>query len=265
MHLLQPEIESQNSDFQAYEITQNEELILEKPQSNQITNIIEDKIKFESHNLTQKDKPSFKTYIQDIFLKTSTMLNAINKPKEEEPKFRYIGQIFSEFLIAEKDNEVYFIDQHALHEKIIYKSLQTTKKTIQNLLIPIEFDVDCEDANRILESELEEYKKIDIVVTKIKEQSYQLESIPNICNKYENVIIKFLKTRKSKTINSLEADLYANLACRQAIKRNDIISSEFSKFLINELFNLNLKYCPHGRKIYYKISKFDLEKSVDRK
>ncbi|AHH10371.1 DNA mismatch repair endonuclease MutL [Borrelia coriaceae] len=249
-----------NSDFQAYEITQNEALILDKPQNNKITNIIEDKVKFES----QKDKPSFKNYIQNVLLKDSTMINDYQKPIEKH-KFNYMGQLFSEFLIVEKDNTVYFIDQHALHEKIIYQTLINSEKIIQKLLVPITFQIDCEDTDKILTSELEEYKKLDIIVTKIKEQTYQLESIPNICNKYENVIIQFLKTRQSKTIDSLKADLYATIACRQAIKCNDTISFEFSQFLINEFFNLKLKHCPHGRKIYHTISKFELEKNVNRK
>ncbi|AHH08173.1 DNA mismatch repair endonuclease MutL [Borrelia anserina] len=263
-HLLYPKDANLKSDFQAYEITQNEASMLNKPQNNKITNIIEDKVKFENYNPIQKDKPSFKKQIQKIFLETSTTPNDSQTPIEKH-KLRYMGQLFSEFLVVENDNEVYFIDQHALHEKIIYQSLINSKKTIQKLLVPIEFKVECEDIDKILVSELKEYKKIDIIVTKTKEQTYQLESIPNICNKYENVIIQFLKTRKSKTIDSLEADLYATIACRQAIKRNDIIGFEFSQFLINEFINLKLKYCPHGRKIYHKISKFELEKSVNRK
>ncbi|UPA17725.1 DNA mismatch repair endonuclease MutL [Borrelia puertoricensis] len=263
-HLLHPEDDLTNSNFQAYEIIQNESLILDKPKNNKITNIIEDKVKFESQNPIQKDKPSFKSYIQNILLETSTMPNDFQKPITKH-KFKYRGQLFSEFLIVEKDNEVFFIDQHALHEKIIYQTLINSEKITQKLLIPIEFQVDCEDTDKILASELEEYKKLDIIVTKIKEQTYQLESIPNICNKYENLIIQFFKTRKSKTIDSLQTDLYATIACRQAIKCNDTISSEFSQFLINEFFNLKLKYCPHGRKIYHKISKFELEKNVNRK
>ncbi|BCR21646.1 DNA mismatch repair endonuclease MutL [Borrelia sp. HM] len=263
-HLLQSEHDSTNPDFQNYEIINNKEFVLNAPQDNKITNIIEDKVKFESQNLIHKDKPSFKNHIQNIFLQTSTTINEIQKPIEKHI-FRYMGQLFSEFLIVENYDEVYFIDQHALHEKIIYKNLINSKKTIQNLLVPIKFQVDSEDTNKILESELEEYIKIDIIVTKINNQTYQLESIPNICNKYEHIIIQFLKTRKSKIIDSLETELYATLACRQAIKRNDTISSEFSKFLINEFFNLKLKHCPHGRKIYHKFSKFELEKSVNRK
>ena len=263
-HLLQSEHDSKNSYFQNYEIINNKEFILNESQDNKITNIIEDKVKFENQNLIHKDKLSFKNHIQNIFLQTSTTINEIQKPIEKH-KFRYMGQLFLEFLVVENNNEVYFIDQHALHEKIIYKTLINSKKTIQNLLVPIKFQVDSEDTNEILESELEEYIKMNIIVTKINNQTYQLESIPNICNKYEHIIIQFLKKRKSKIIDSLETELYATLACRQAIKRNDTISSEFSKFLINEFLNLKLEHCPHGRKIYHKFSKFELEKSVNRK
>ncbi|AFI30991.1 DNA mismatch repair endonuclease MutL [Borrelia crocidurae] len=261
-HLLHPENDLTNSNFKTYEITQDEALILDKPKNNKVTNIIEDKVKFEGQ-IPQKYKPSFKQHIQKIFIKTSKMPNNFQKSTQTN-EFKYMGQLFSEFLIVENANEIYFIDQHALHEKIIYQTLINSEKTIQKLLVPIEFQVECEDTDKILTSELEEYKKIDIIVKKIQNQTYRLESIPNICNKYENIIIQFFKTRKSKIIDSLEAELYATLACRQAIKRNDTISLEFSQFLINEFFNLKLKHCPHGRKIYHKITKFELEKSVNR-
>ncbi|ACH93165.1 DNA mismatch repair endonuclease MutL [Borrelia duttonii] len=261
-HLLHPENDLTNSNFKTYEITQDEALILDKPKNNKVTNIIEDKVKFEGQ-IPQKYKPSFKQHIQKIFIKTSKMPNNFQKSTQTN-EFKYMGQLFSEFLIVENANEIYFIDQHALHEKIIYQTLINSEKTIQKLLVPIEFQVECEDTDKILTSELEEYKKIDIIVKKIQNQTYRLESIPNICNKYENIIIQFFKTRKSKIIDSLETELYATLACRQAIKCNDTISLEFSQFLINEFFNLKLKHCPHGRKIYHKITKFELEKSVNR-
>ncbi len=163
-------------------------------------------------------------------------------------------------MIVEKVNEIYFIDQHAVHEKIIYEKLRNSKKTVQKLLIPIEFTIVDKNIEEIIDSEIEEYKKMDIIISKIGPKKYQLESIPNICNQYENTLINFFQSRKSRTINSLESDLYATIACRKAVKTNDILSLEFSKFLIDEFFKLEIKHCPHGRKIYYKISKFELEK-----
>nr|WP_267915033.1 DNA mismatch repair endonuclease MutL [Borreliella garinii] len=248
-----------------YDITQNKNLETEHTVNELSKNIIQNDIGLKRYNSIIQNRPSFKENITNIFSDDFLAFEEPqNKNEKEEIKFNYIGQIFSEFLIVEKVNEIYFIDQHAVHEKIIYEKLRNSKKTVQKLLIPIEFTIIDKNIEEIIDSEIEEYKKMDIIISKIGPKKYQLESIPNICNQYENTLINFFQSRKSRTINSLESDLYATIACRKAVKTNDILSLEFSKFLIDEFFKLEIKHCPHGRKIYYKISKFELEKKVDR-
>nr|WP_267506925.1 DNA mismatch repair endonuclease MutL [Borreliella bavariensis] len=248
-----------------YDIPQNKNLETEHTVNDLSKNIIQNDIGLKRYNSIIQNRPSFKENITNIFSDNFLEFEEpSNKNEKEEIKFNYIGQIFSEFLIVEKVNEIYFIDQHAVHEKIIYEKLRNSKKTVQKLLIPIEFTIVDKNIEEIIDSEIEEYKKMDIIISKIGPKKYQLESIPNICNQYENTLINFFQSRKSRTINSLESDLYATIACRKAVKTNDILSLEFSKFLIDEFFKLEIKHCPHGRKIYYKISKFELEKKVDR-
>ncbi|WP_215538119.1 DNA mismatch repair endonuclease MutL [Borreliella bavariensis] len=248
-----------------YDIPQNKNLETEHTVNDLSKNIIQNDIGLRRYNSIIQNRPSFKENITNIFSDNFLEFEEpSNKNEKEEIKFNYIGQIFSEFLIVEKVNEIYFIDQHAVHEKIIYEKLRNSKKTVQKLLIPIEFTIVDKNIEEIIDSEIEEYKKMDITISKIGPKKYQLESIPNICNQYENTLINFFQSRKSRTMNSLESDLYATIACRKAVKTNDILSLEFSKFLIDEFFKLEIKHCPHGRKIYYKISKFELEKKVDR-
>ncbi|WP_210369606.1 DNA mismatch repair endonuclease MutL [Borreliella garinii] len=248
-----------------YDIIQNKNLETEHTVNELSKNIIQNDIGLKRYNSIIQNRPSFKENITNIFSDNFLEFEELqNKNEKEEIKFNYIGQIFSEFLIVEKVNEIYFIDQHAVHEKIIYEKLRNSKKTVQKLLIPIEFTIVDKNIEEIIDSEIEEYKKMDIIISKIGPKKYQLESIPNICNQYENTLINFFQSRKSRTINSLESDLYATIACRKAVKTNDILSLEFSKFLIDEFFKLEIKHCPHGRKIYYKISKFELEKKVAR-
>ncbi|WNY68437.1 DNA mismatch repair endonuclease MutL [Borreliella lusitaniae] len=265
-HLIEMINQSENFDkANTNDIPQNK--ILEtKDNINELNkNIIQNDIGLSKYNSIIQNRPSLKENISNIFSDNFLEFEEpTSKNEKEEIKFNYIGQIFSEFLVVEKINEIYFIDQHAVHEKIIYEKLRNSKKTVQKLLIPIEFTIADKNIEKIIDSEIEEYKKIDIIISKINDNKYQLESIPNICNQYENTLINFFQSRRSRTINSLESDLYATIACRKAVKTNDILSVEFSKFLINEFFKLEIKHCPHGRKIYYKISKFELEKKVSR-
>lgn len=265
-HLIEMINQSENfNKTSTYDIPQNKNLETEDNTNEPNKNMIQKDVGLRKYNSIIENRPSLKENITNIFSDSFLEFEEPpNKNEEEDIKFNYIGQIFSEFLIVEKANEIYFIDQHAVHEKIIYEKLRNSKKTIQKLLIPIEFTIVDKNIEKIIDSEIEEYKKMDIIISKIGSEKYQLESIPNICNQYENTLINFFQSRRSRTINSLESDLYATIACRKAVKTNDILSVEFSKYLINEFFKLEIKHCPHGRKIYYKISKFELEKKVDR-
>ncbi|WP_301409625.1 DNA mismatch repair endonuclease MutL [Borreliella tanukii] len=265
-HLIEMINQSENfNKLDAYDVSQNKNLETEDNVNELNKNAIQNDINLVKYNSIIQNRPSLKESITNIFSDNFLEFEeSTSKPEKEEIKFNYIGQIFSEFLIVERVNEIYFIDQHAVHEKIIYEKLRNSKKTVQKLLIPIEFTIADKNIEEIVDSEIEEYKKMDIIISKIGPKKYQLESIPNICNQYENTLINFFQSRRSRTINSLESDLYATIACRKAVKTNDILSIEFSKFLITEFFKLEIKHCPHGRKIYYKISKFELEKKVDR-
>ncbi|WKC79622.1 DNA mismatch repair endonuclease MutL [Borreliella tanukii] len=265
-HLIEMINQSENfNKLDTYDVSQNKNLETEDNVNELNKNAIQNDINLVKYNSIIQNRPSLKESITNIFSDNFLEFEeSTSKPEKEEIKFNYIGQIFSEFLIVERVNEIYFIDQHAVHEKIIYEKLRNSKKTVQKLLIPIEFTIADKNIEEIVDSEIEEYKKMDIIISKIGSKKYQLESIPNICNQYENTLINFFQSRRSRTINSLESDLYATIACRKAVKTNDILSIEFSKFLITEFFKLEIKHCPHGRKIYYKISKFELEKKVDR-
>ncbi len=127
---------------------------------NQTKTMIQKDVGLRKYNSIIENRPSLKENITNIFSDSFLEFEEPpNKNEEEDIKFNYIGQIFSEFLIVEKANEIYFIDQHAVHEKIIYEKLRNSKKTIQKLLIPIEFTIVDKNIEKIIDSEIEEYKK----------------------------------------------------------------------------------------------------------
>lgn len=143
-----------------YDITQNKNLETEHTVNELSKNIIQNDIGLKRYNSIIQNRPSFKENITNIFSDDFLAFEEPqNKNEKEEIKFNYIGQIFSEFLIVEKVNEIYFIDQHAVHEKIIYEKLRNSKKTVQKLLIPIEFTIVDKNIEEIIDSEIEEYKK----------------------------------------------------------------------------------------------------------
>ena len=83
---------------------------------------------------------------------------------EERVQYRYIGQAFKLFLIAELDGELYFVDQHAAHERIIYDEL-LKKESVQPLLVPIELDAE-DDVVRFLDGNSQIYERLGITLEK---------------------------------------------------------------------------------------------------
>ncbi len=158
-----------------YDIIQNKNLETEHTVNELSKNIIQNDIGLKRYNSIIQNRPSFKENITNIFSDNFLEFEELqNKNEKEEIKFNYIGQIFSEFLIVEKVNEIYFIDQHAVHEKIIYEKLRNSKKTVQKLLIPIEFTIVDKNIEEIIDSEIEEYKKMDIIISKIGPKNINL-------------------------------------------------------------------------------------------
>ncbi len=157
-----------------YDIPQNNNLETEDVNEPN-KNTTQSNIDLRRYNSIIQNRPTLRENIGNIFSDNFLEFEEPpNKNEKEEIKFNYIGQIFSEFLIVEKINEIYFIDQHAVHEKIIYEKLRNSKKNVQKLLVPIEFTVVDKNIEEIIDSEIEEYKQMDIIISKIGPKNINL-------------------------------------------------------------------------------------------
>ncbi len=115
-----------------YDIPQNNNLETEDVNEPN-KNTTQSNIDLRRYNSIIQNRPTLRENIGNIFSDNFLEFEEPpNKNEKEEIKFNYIGQIFSEFLIVEKINEIYFIDQHAVHEKIIYEKLRNSKKMFKN-------------------------------------------------------------------------------------------------------------------------------------
>ncbi|MCD2419577.1 DNA mismatch repair endonuclease MutL, partial [Borreliella burgdorferi] len=138
-HLIEMTNQPENfNKINTYDIPQNNNLETEDVNEPN-KNTTQSNIDLKRYNSIIQNRPTLRENIGNIFSDNFLEFEEpLNKNEKEEIKFNYIGQIFSEFLIVEKINEIYFIDQHAVHEKIIYEKLRNSKKNVQKLLVPIE-------------------------------------------------------------------------------------------------------------------------------
>ena len=181
--------------------------------------------------------------------------------KIERENFKYIGQAFNLFLIVEKDNQLFLIDQHAAHERILFDQIRE-RQNIQNLLIPIEFEVD-RDVDNYLNQNLDIYLNLGIKIINKGNLLWQLNSIPAVYKPIESKIIEYIKnnTGDSKVI---EEGIFAVLACHNAIKQGDNVDEKTAISLIEKVFELDEPVCPHGRTFLIRFDQEELMKAVGR-
>lgn len=221
-----------------------------------------------SHNHTFKNDFPFKQQEnhQSVSEKKDDFSPIIeNKQDHHSRKFeniKYMGQIMDLFLLAEFDDRLFIIDQHAAHERLLFETYKNTASTVQELLIPVEFETDeAEELN--LEKNRENYRKLGIVLEKKEAGLWQMTSIPKSAINMESDIVEFLKNQQG-SIGELEKELYATMSCRSAVKDGDPVDYLSAIELIKGAFQLESARCPHGRPIWFELSKKELFELVGR-
>ena len=175
--------------------------------------------------------------------------------------FRYIGQAFNLFLIAEKDNSLYLIDQHAAHERILYNEL-ISQKSVQPLLVPITIEVD-DLTDGFLEKHSHIYTTMGIMLSKKDLGTWEINALPAVCRGIEGQITDFIVNAKADE-EELESRLFAIIACKSAIKAGDTIDRWSAEALLEKVFKLEVPACPHGRTFLIKITEEKLRELVGR-
>jgi len=178
-----------------------------------------------------------------------------------EPELKYIGQAFHLFLIVERGDELYLIDQHAAHERILYDRIRNHSGS-QRLLVPYDFEVD-PDVDIFLQENSDLYANMGIELIRLEEQRWALQSVPSMYKPVEAEIVSLIKSNTGST-EEIEKGLFAIIACKSAIKKGDSITDVSAKELIKQVFQLEDPACPHGRTFLIKLKKEELEKMVGR-
>ena len=176
--------------------------------------------------------------------------------------FIYHGQIFSLFLLVEKDDSLYLIDQHAAHERILFDQIRQDGG-IQRLMIPIRFEVE-RSVDEFLTHNATWYTDYGLELQRVEDLEWELHSIPALWKPIEQAVVDFISSQSAGDIKELEKQLYATIACHAAIKDGDDIDHTTAEGLIEKVFQLDRPVCPHGRTFVVEITKEHLWRAVGR-
>ncbi|MGC9312050.1 MAG: DNA mismatch repair endonuclease MutL [Sediminispirochaetaceae bacterium] len=174
----------------------------------------------------------------------------------------YLGQVFNLFLAAQKGDHLYLIDQHAAHERIIYDSLAAGPRKLQQLLVPYEFGIE-EEQEHLLERRIPEFGEIGIHIQKISQGRWSITHLPERFSGLEKNIVDFLREQNVPG-QTMKARLFADLACKSAIKDGEILDPFSAEELVRKALELPVPRCPHGRPVWLKISRDELFRAVER-
>lgn len=189
--------------------------------------------------------------------------NPGNLKTETGLDFRYIGQVFNLFLVAEYKGKLYLIDQHAAHERILYDQLLKTSGTCQELLIPYIIETETEKEDRYLENSEKELKAAGFDIAREGKGKWCINGVP-VRWKGSVEDLRHDLLHKDPDSETLLKSILARTACRQAVKKGDPLDYETARGIVEKTFKLPHPFCPHGRPVWIEFSPEKLTELVSR-
>lgn len=203
---------------------------------------------------------------QELSDRASLVQAALDAQNDQAPaKIKYIGPCLGTFLLAEKNNCLYIIDQHAVHERILFDQLMNNQgqTSRQALLIPYKIHTESKSQDNQLEKLKEQLGKIGFETKKVSDGEWEVTSIPDrwTGTEYDFRTLIFVKhVEPQEIIRSIAA----MTACKAAVKDGYILDDQAATKLVEAAFTLEDPHCPHGRPIYTVISREKLFELVKR-
>lgn len=186
---------------------------------------------------------------------------------------KLIGQLFDTYWLVEFNEQLFIIDQHAAHEKVLYEktmaTLKTREYTSQLINPPIILTLN-RNEEVLLNQHLKYFTEMGFEIEPFGGREYAVRGVPanlfSIAKK--ELLIEMIDGLSEDTAVSNPDVIYekiASMSCKGAVKGNNRLSFAEANELIDQLLGLENPYaCPHGRPTIISMSKYELEKKFKR-
>lgn len=235
------------------------------------TNDSEEVVTEQSNN----DEASSKTY-QTLYSKQDN--NDIkgkvsNTPSRRVPYMELVGQVHGTYIIAQNENGMFMIDQHAAQERIKYEyfreKIGEVTNEVQDLLIPLTFHFS-KDEQMIIDQYQDELDKVGVHLEHFGGHDYIVNSYPVWFPKAEaeeiiQDMVELVLNDKKVNVKKMREDAAIMMSCKKSIKANHYLKNNEMADLIDQLREAEDPFtCPHGRPIIINFSNYELEKLFKR-
>ena len=188
-------------------------------------------------------------------------------------KHKLIGQLFDTYWMVEYNEQLFIIDQHAAHEKVLYentvKSLKTRQYDMQMLDPPIILTLNMNE-ELLLKKYMDYFTGIGFEIEPFGGREYAVRGVPaNLFSIAKKELLTEMIDGLSEDMSVHNPDIIyekvASMSCKAAVKGHHTMSFQEANVLIDQLLDLENPYaCPHGRPTIISMSKYELEKKFKR-
>ena len=183
--------------------------------------------------------------------------------KPDSDGFCYIGTVLNCFLVAQVQDTIYFIDQHAAHERIIFNKLLSGKTETQALLIPYKITTEDESEEKYLEAALPFLKNAGFTGKNAGEGIFEFSEVPARWKGTQNDLQSALLDKLVKPEDIIYS-VAAMTACKAAVKDGYVLDRAAAEELARQALKLPDPHCPHGRPVWTTLTKEQLFARVRR-
>ena len=245
---------------------------LEKAQAKNKTaiemNLSDDVQQEEKVDEKQENKSDAETEIEAKEELDSPKESLITREEKRKINYKYIGIAFKTYIIVEIENEIYLIDQHAAHERVLYEQIKENYKNhiqnnVQMMLIPEVFTLSYKET-RFVKENMELFKNTGFDIEFFGDNTIKINGIPDLEYKVDRGhvfldVLDEMLTNERSSLKDIEERYVATVACKAAVKAGMDLSRQEVDKLISSLLGLKNPYtCPHGRPTTIKIDNLHL-------
>ena len=191
-----------------------------------------------------------------------------------ENVYKYIGNLFDTYIIIQMKDKMYFVDQHAAHERYLFEQIKKAyyakDRETQMLLVPILVGLSTKEMN-IVKENIEMFENSGFILEEFGENSYKISGVPNVGYNIDHKsmfkdMITELSTNEKTERQEKEHRFLATLACRAAVMAGDKLDVEEQKRLVDNMIGLDNPFtCPHGRPTAVPMTRYEIERKFMRK
>ena len=186
------------------------------------------------------------------------------------PEYQIIGTAFSTYILLQLEDEIYILDQHAAHERVIYEKVKQNfykdgGKDVQMLLMPDILELSKKDMRTVMDH-IDLFEQAGFSLEEFGDNTIKIMGVPVICYEMNTKdlfidILDGIDITNRTTTQEVEEKFLSTVACKAAIKANMSLEEREIRGLLDQLLLLENPFtCPHGRPTEIRITKLEIEK-----